>query len=153
MPFQNWNYLMICAVIYTFCVSYLRLYHCIQILMLVRVAYALVNQFHSYCYHFPFTGYWSYNSLCRVAFYSGWIKHRRPTGQVLCYISGSLWVFQESEIWWFLSSFMKLGGVWLVWMKQFLKMAIPLCQLNTIFVYHLFLQTQNTFPSAFRRYY
>lgn len=38
-----------------------------------------------FCYHFHFSGYWSYNSLCRLALYSGWFEYRGSTSEVPIY--------------------------------------------------------------------
>ena len=54
-------------------------------LILTKFPYSLIIivLFILFGYYFPFIGYWSYNSLCRMAFYCGWIEHRRPADQVL----------------------------------------------------------------------
>ena len=54
-------------------------------LILTKFPYSLIITvlFILFGYYFPFIGYWSYNSLCRMAFYCGWIEHRRPADQVL----------------------------------------------------------------------
>lgn len=57
----------------------------IIILILTRFPYSLIISilFIFFGYYFLFSGYWGYNSLCRVAFYCGRIKHRRSADQVL----------------------------------------------------------------------